>query len=192
MPNLFNTNTASNSTYDQQENGYGYKVNFCGNEITAHLLSDHSQVGQLLIMEGEEDEEYCWLSRIEVSPMHQRKGVGSNLVQVAQKFLPLFLIACVKESAAYTYCLTPDGEALIKACLKKWIIKQSQLKGSGVVPLEGSTSGDPGYSIFGLVELGSDSPLSDQSLFSHASDEGIINEPPPCPVRLASYAAIGS
>jgi GNAT superfamily N-acetyltransferase len=132
------------SKYASIIDGVGYMVR--GFEISAHLHNG-SKIGLIKIDDG-------WLSFIEVDPDHQKRGIGSRLIRLAKSHFHDFKIACVRDSSAYMYSLTPEGINLIKSCLRKRIIARSQCKGPKEVLLADEASCDPGLAVTWLLPDG--------------------------------------
>lgn len=104
--------------------------------ITAYL-TDGTKIGEIEIADD-------WLNYVGVAQPYQRCGIATKLMELAIINFDRFKIACVEESDAYEFSLTPDGEKLIASCIRSNIVKLSQIAFSGEVELSETASGDPG------------------------------------------------
>lgn len=102
---------------------------YCRNEYLFYVVDPMMNT---TIAELEIDSDY-WLEHIHVDAKYQKKGIGSKLIEYANKFalreggLEYGIAICVSTGVNTRYRLTDEGVALINSCIRKKILLEDQV-----------------------------------------------------------------
>ena len=126
----------NHETFLGEKNGFTYYCDYNPHGFYAYDSNspDNKPVGEMELLADDDDYPGSyWLSAIEVTKSYRRRGIGTNLVDFANKTLQeraenlLFPNAEGFEEESGSLHLTSDGAELLNYCIKNKIVNQNQV-----------------------------------------------------------------